>query len=322
MAVSQKQIAEDLGLSIITVSRALRDHPDLAEATKAKVVRRARELGYNRQGSFQESDTSCRLGVLVYPGKGDEESPLTHGVPFQIFTSLQRECQRLNAETLIEMPAINEVPRMVRNRTVSAVALLGRYTHQTLSLLKGVPTLAISSFIEEERLPRIVAANLDGMRLATEHLIHLGHEKITFLGSADEHTSIHKIRSHGYLVAMHENGLSPQIHFCDTSSSDILDRIPRGAAVVCSCDSLAAYVIDKLRMHGWHLPEECSIVAFDNLIELTTHYALTSYAPDWAFMGRFAANLLISQPETLKESELIITAPGKLMIRKSAIAPR
>ena len=68
MPINQQQIADALGLSIITVSRALRDHPDLAGATKVRVLQKARELGYAKTKTRPAATTGAprRAGILLY----------------------------------------------------------------------------------------------------------------------------------------------------------------------------------------------------------------------------------------------------------------
>lgn len=313
MSVSQKNIAEALDLSIITVSRALRNHPDMAETTRQRVWQKARELGYRKLEESPETVTK-RVGVLLYEGEGPrKEVPLDSGIKRHIFLELQRECQRNQVETMIETPTLDRMPLVVRNGTVQAAFLFGRYTEESISFLQDIPILAVSSFIACEGVPRIVADNLQGMREATEHLITLGHRRILFLEQIDPHTCLNTERSHGYMIAMLTHGLSPKIVTC-MGGSITPALIDDYQAVVCSNDSIGLELMEKLEAAGRHVPEDCSIVAFDNL---APDRKLTTYAPDWALMGRLAANLLISQPEAIRGRNIITTVPGKLILRNS-----
>ena len=65
MRINQAKIAEDLGLSVITVSRALRNHPDLAEATKVRILDKARELGYTRLRAAKANDASHSVFTIA-----------------------------------------------------------------------------------------------------------------------------------------------------------------------------------------------------------------------------------------------------------------
>lgn len=329
MSVNQKQIAEALNLSIITVSRALRDHPDLAQKTKERVLEKAAELGYNKKRRSrpmplrpaQSVTGQRRAGIIIY---SDEESPevdlLKSTILRRIFLSLQKECQRLGIETLIETSYNQPAkPLLVRNGIVDSVFLLGRYTAKSVEQLGDIPALAVSSFIECPGLPRVVADNFHGMRMATEHLIELGHRKILFITHQHTHTQIFRERAYGYIAAMHNHGLSP--HLQNLPLQDVplaLSDIAPYSAVVCSSDSIAYMLQNQLRSAGWKLPQQCSIVAFDNN---TTHPGIykpvTSYAPDWDLMGKTAADLLFSQPISVQGSEIVVTIPGKLAVNDS-----
>jgi LacI family transcriptional regulator len=314
MAISQKMIADALDISIITVSRALRNHPDLAVATRARVWEKARELGYRKLEVTQRVATK-RVGILIYEPGSAADSPLESGVGRSIFLALQRECQRNQVETVIETPEIDSMPLVVRNGTVHAAFIFGRYTSESVSYLRNIPVLAVSSFIKCEGVPRIVADNFRGMHEATEHLIGLGHRRILFVGLHDPHSQLFTERSEGYLVAMHRHGLTAESIFCELQNPPI-ERIKGYGAVVCSNDALAFAIQERLKAEGVRVPEDCSIVAFDDLAQ---ERKLTTYAPDWLLMGRLAANLLISEPEVIRGRNVVVTVPGRLMLRNSTL---
>ncbi len=145
MRINQAKIANELGVSVITVSRALRNHPDLAEATKERILEKARELGYTRLRTPKPANTLRRAAVVFY-GNSPQFDPLASGVRRLIFFGLHQQCKALNTETSIEMPSHAEIPSAVRNRTVEAVFLFGRYTAETVRELGDLPALAVSSY--------------------------------------------------------------------------------------------------------------------------------------------------------------------------------
>ncbi|MFA6961409.1 MAG: LacI family DNA-binding transcriptional regulator [Opitutaceae bacterium] len=321
MSVSQQQIANALNLSIITVSRALRDHPDLAEATKARVLEKAHELGYAKSKKRQASQRPVlrRAGIFLYENlHGERQDTLASGVKRAIFMALQKECQRLQVETTIETPVADEMPLSVKNGTIDVAFIFGRYSANAVARLKNIPAIAVSSFIDHPGLPRIVADNLNGMRLATEHLIGLGHRDILFVSMVDTHTRLFEERADGYVAAMHRNGLAPAMRFCeDADDLPLAAEVARYTAVVVSSDSVGYQLHAKLKASGVRVPEDCSMVGFDNL-PTDYPYLLDTYTPDWELMGRMAADLLLSQPLNLQGQGLVITVPGKMLVRGSA----
>ncbi|MFZ4778211.1 MAG: LacI family DNA-binding transcriptional regulator [Terrimicrobiaceae bacterium] len=319
MRINQAKIAGELGLSVITVSRALRNHPDLAEATKERILEKARELGYTRLRTVRAKEVTRRVGVLFY-GDPDQPDPLASGVKRQIFFGLHHQCKKLDAETIIEMPSPIEVPPVVRNRTVEAVFLFGRYTMESVALLGDIPALAISSYTEDLTIPRITADNFGGMREATEHLIRLGHRKIVFLGENDPRTQIYADRARGYEWAMRQHGLDPQTVLWNLETEPAppsLKDLKRGQALACGSDNLACSAMDYLEGLGWKLPTDCSVAAFDDMT--TSSRQLTTYAPDWALMGKLAADLLLAWPGFPRRRSVAVIVPGELVVRDSAI---
>ncbi|WP_043583606.1 LacI family DNA-binding transcriptional regulator [Geminisphaera colitermitum] len=337
MKVNQQQIAKALNLSVITVSRALRDHPDLAADTKIRILQKARELGYTKfqartqmmgnTGIFRETSGSngnghpARVGILLYESdEAHQVDLLRSDVRRSIFLALQKECQRREVETMIETPAAGDIPLLVKNRTVSGVFLFGRYTEAAARLLGDTPALAVSSFISCGGLPRIVADNAGGMREATEYLIGMGHKKILFVGSADSRTQIFRERADGYVVAMHRAGLVSEVYFTPEAKEVPNDLLRRFTAIACSSDSMAYTLQNQMFARGWKLPDECSMVAFDNLLAQDRSLKVTSYGPDWDLMGRLAAGLLLARPLDLQGNNVVVTVPGKLHVRGSTMA--
>ncbi|QYY35238.1 LacI family DNA-binding transcriptional regulator [Ruficoccus sp. ZRK36] len=324
MPVNQKQIADALNLSINTVSRALRDHPDLAAATKARVLAKARELGYSKSLSAQPTPEPQhrRVGIILYESQDDDhEAPFGSGIKQRIFVALQRECQRRQVETLIETPAPGETPLMVKNQTIEAAFLFGRYPAEAIAHYQATPAVAVSSFIPESPLPRVTADNSGGMRAITEHLIELGHQRILFLGNADPLTGVFRERAAGYAAAMHNRGLDAKSHFCtDFSSLPSIDQLRNFTAIACSSDGLAYAVHAALTSAGLSVPADCSVTGFDCHPE---NYPLqiTTYRPDWDLMGTLAADLLLSQSPHILNKPVGMTVPGKLMVRDTTCPP-
>lgn len=295
----------------------------MAATTKARVLQKAQELGYTKFKKRLDASAPKprRAGILLYENPhGAPQDPLASGVKRAIFLALQRECQRLQVETMIETPSADEVPLIVRNGTIDVAFVFGRYTADTVEQLRNIPAIAVSSFIDHAGLPRIVADNLNGMRLATEHLIKLGHRDILFLGQDDHYTRLFEERADGYVTAMHRHGLSPELRFCaNLNALPSVDDIRRYTAIVCSSDGWAYALHGKLAAAGMKLPEECSIVGFDNL-PTDNPYPLTTYNPDWELMGRMAAGLLLSQPLDIRGQDLVITVSGKILVRGSTVS--
>ena len=320
--VTQKHIADSLGISIVTVSRALRGHPDLADETKERILTKATELGYPRSAprSFAGA-TSRRIGVVLYQIGGSNF--LDSELHRRIFGALEAECRGYGVEVVLQFPRPGEVPSCVLNQEVDAVCLLGRYTPEAVRFAQDIPTLSVASFTPGAPISRVVPDNTAGIAETTEHLIGLGHRRILMLSmEGGRQTGTYRHRIDGYLAAMGRHGLAPAIHnFPPTEELSIDPGLAQGyTAVVCSSDGIALNLLRRLEESGIAVPGAVSLTGFDDL-QGAAQRGLTTYAPDWEAMGRLVAFLLSYRPQETLRSGFHLTVPGKLVVRRSTAAP-
>ena len=307
----------------MTVSRAFRDHPDLAPETKKRIIEAATKLGYSpgkSRSKKSDPQSTIRIGLVAYDSPG---ATFQSETPRRIYLAIQQECQRNGAETLVEFPEPNQLPMLAKNHAVSGIFLFGRYTPEIVENLKDIPTLAVSSYIQSENLPRIVANNLEGMRIATNHLIELGHRNILFLG-LDEGplTELYRERADGYSLAMLSHQLKPTLRFHPNYQfQSVLTDWTQFSAIVCATDGIAAAVHKQLSETGCSIPENLSLVGFDGTSEGES-LGMTSYEPNWAMLGKVAANQLLFRPQDIQRKGLRISIPGRLIVRNSCQPPR
>ncbi len=318
---TQKAIAEDLGVSVMTVSRALRNHPDLSEETKSRIVSRAIDLGYDKIPQQTEKAAIKRVGLFLYEDS-ESSNGFESGVRRQLFFAIEEQCQKQQVEMVLQFPKSGDVPVAIRNKTVDAVFLMGRYTVEDSQLYRDIPTLAISSFTAGAELPSITADNQEGARLTTQHLIAMGHRDILFVGKDESSfTELFRARSEGYILAMEQSCLDPKIMFFK-SDKELISAIPeirKWTALVCACDSDAIALKEALAQAGIKVPLDISITGFDNL-DVSDEAQLTTYSPDWAQLGNMAVNIAVHAPELL-ERRFRLVVPGKIIMRKSTSRP-
>lgn len=314
--VKQKEIAKKLNLSVMTVSKALRNHPDLAEATKNQVIKKALEMGYTDIPALAAK--RCPLGIIIYQSSREQHAPLLESeIRRRIFEAVQRACRRRNIETVVEFAEPSEVPLFIRNHTVKGVMVLGRYTSETVANLQGISAIAVSNFTSTTILPRITADNQGGARLVTQNLIKQGHKSILFLGLEESGSELHRERSEGYCLEMLQHGLTPHLKFLARDRmEEALKEVSNYTAVACSSDSTAHALLTLLRANGKRVPEDCSVTGFDNLLS-SESCGLTTYAPDWVLMGELAVQLIFSSDPQINGKNVHVVIPGELIVRSS-----
>lgn len=320
--VSQKEIAKALNLSEVTVSRALRNHPDLAKDTRERILQKAKELGFFNQKKSQKVLDFKRLGVLLYnkdPEKDRNQFWLPQAeIPRRILAGIQEEAYKRQIELVFEMPkSDDEVPLMVKNRTVGGILLMGRYSPTVPNHLKETPAVAVSNYIANNNLPRVVVDNFRGAQTTTEHLISLGHKRILFFGDEGGGWSeIHRQREKGYQFAMLTHGLKPESFYCPYRTPEpFADLILEHTAIVASNDGVAFTVQEIFRKNN---RKPCAVTGFDGDF-ISKDRKLTTYEPNWPLLGALAVDLVTQSPEKMLHSNIEILIPGTLIVRDSSI---
>jgi LacI family transcriptional regulator len=327
-----KDIAEDLGVSLMTVSKALRSHSDISEETRKRVLKRAQELDY-RPNWIARSLVTRRtyMAGLVIPdlmhsffaevAKGVARRLEPHG--YQIVISNSEE----NVETeqrQIEMLAARNIDGLI---VASAQA---SWKKQAIELLRShkVP------FVLIDREPSGVDANYVGVKdeeigaMATEHLYDQGCRRIAHVRGAETPNSLGRLR--GYKRALAKCGLKARADYVVSGGRDdsggcdamlkllSLDEAPDG--VFCYNDPVAAGAIKAVLEAGLKVPGDVAIMGAGNV-----HYSdllrvpLSTIDQSSSLIGETAAELLVEcmEAKTPREPKHLLIPP-RLIVRESS----
>ncbi|MEZ0447091.1 LacI family DNA-binding transcriptional regulator [Cellulomonas sp. ICMP 17802] len=303
MVVTLRDVARAAGVSPATASRAL-SAPDLvAPARREHVQQIARELGYRPNRAARELITG-RTGnlCLVVP---DLENPFFAAVAkgvqararalgFALLVADAEEDPRLEAELVGHLGA--QVDGVVLCSPRMSEAELDRLRRDVLD--RGVPLLLVNRL--HDGLPSVVIDNADGVRQAVRHLHALGHRRIGFAGGPAgswsdaqrrrgvEHAS-HGLRS----VEMVDLGHFPPVFAGGVAAGDLV-AASGVTAVLAHNDLLALGILSRLRARGIRVPEEVSVVGYDDIPAATlVSPALTTVTVPLGRLGRAAVDLLV-----------------------------
>jgi DNA-binding LacI/PurR family transcriptional regulator len=301
---SARQLASKLGLSVATVSRALNNHPDVAEGTRIKVLRMADSAGYMPRVGRKPTNV---IG-LVYPTDpvradyGNFESAMLAGI-----------LEGVN-EQRFDVTIINF--RRDRNRTESCSQFLRAKGVRGVIVREIDPGSRLAEEIADDGFPCAVIADRsehpgvhyicsdsrsDSMR-AVQHLIHLGHRRIG-LGVHSVLDSDHRDRQQGYIDAMTEAGLErdPTLMLRAPASMEggasCITRflsLPEPPTAIYFTDPLTTVgALHRCLVLGIRVPEQLSVVGFDDGdVRYRTFPHYTAVCQDAARMGRDAARWL------------------------------
>ncbi|GEP47562.1 LacI family transcriptional regulator [Microbacterium saccharophilum] len=283
------EVARRAGVSTATVSRALSGRGTVSAATRARVLAAADELGYvvSAAASSLATGRTRNVGVLV--------PLLDRWFYAQVLSGI---ATRLSPEgydlTLYNLPDAHAPRRDVlarslrRNRVDAVIALSVFLDDEEVAELQrlGKPVIAIG-----RQSPQLVALTVDDRavaRLATAHLLELGHTAVAHIGeSRGRHGEVHvpTLRRRGFEQAMTDAGipvhgdlLEPADFTIDggyRAAGRLLDRADRPTAIFAASDEMAFGAIFAARERGLRVPEDLSVVGVDGH-EMSGFFALTT----------------------------------------------
>lgn len=327
-----RDVAERAGVSVGTVSNTL-NHPEMVRRQTRDAVERAiAELGFvpNQQARVLTGASSHVIGLVVQ----DLMSPF-----FMEAASAVERAANEAGHMMILCDSENQ-----RNREVALLQLLAAQrvrgvlltpaTAEVDPLPAPVAELQLPVvFVDYKGSPDACSVSVDhvaGARLAVQHLLSLGHERIAFVGGP---TVLHQFtqRSQGAKLAMREAGLDPATALVEESVDTIGIRagmlaaqrlIERGlpSAVFCGNDMLAFGVYRGLAQSGLRVPEDVALVGYDDITFAADWIVpLTSVRQPIYDLGYQAANLLFEHssgdPDHVHQQ---IVLPPSLVVRASS----
>ncbi|UCH10428.1 MAG: LacI family DNA-binding transcriptional regulator [Fidelibacterota bacterium] len=329
-----KDIAEKLGISASTVSRALHDHPAISQETKRKVLALAEKLGYYPDSiaqSLQKRWTKV-IGVLVPEIRhhffsaaiaGIEEVAYEDG--YTIIVSQSNES--------FEREVIN-TRSMISHRVAGLIVSIAQTTvdgqHLSHLLQRGIPLVLFDRILEELEVSKVIVDDYEGAFKAIEHLIRSGYRRIAHL-AGPPHLHISRERLRGYIDALMKHDYPPDealIVHGGLSEEDgaagfrALWQLPqRPDAIFAVNDPVAVGAFQGIKATGLRIPDDIGLVGFsNNPITEIIDPPLTTVDQHGYTMGQVAAQLLLNEIKNGDESARPVTKVVKteLIIRGSS----
>ncbi len=304
--VTLRDVARAAGVSPATASRALAQPAKVSPARRESVRRAAAELGY--RGPRHEDDETRRCLGLIVP---DMENPFFASIA----KTIQRRARAAGLAVLIadteEDAQLEADPIAQMGPLVDGFVLCSpRMSTAALESLARTPEIILVNRVSEH-LRSVVIDNQDGIRQALRHLDALGHRRIAYAGGQAGSWSDAE-RRHGLQVAAAELpdveilplGQFPPVYAGGVAAADL--AVAGGAtAVIAHNDLIALGVLNRLRTRAIAVPEQMSVVGFDDIPAATqVSPTLTTVATPLAQVARTAVDML------LEPSLPGATAPG------------
>jgi LacI family transcriptional regulator len=329
-----RQIADLAGVSIATVSRVLNGRDDVADDTRDLVSRVIREHGYtaNRSARGLSAGRTGLVGILV---------PLVFPAYFAAILAGAAEALSERDLQIVLSPTGHE-----HDREVSVLDRLHGLTDGALIILPEESSEELDRLIDEGyrfvvvdplmpldgRIPSVSAAHTSGAHQAMRHLLELGHRRIAAITGPSGWVATED-RRRGYHAALAAAGILPdpalelesnfEIRGGLEAARQLLDLPQQPTAIFAFNDNLATGAIQAARERGLRVPEDLSVVGFDDVEHATiVTPALTTVRQPLAEMGRTAVSLLTRLLEGHSFETLHVQLATRLVVRESTAPPR
>lgn len=272
--VTLEDIAKATGFTINTVSRALKNKPDISRQTAERIQQTAREMGYVRNyiASSLRSGRTKTIAMIT----GTMSNPyyailadLLQQEAAQLGYGLMILCSKDDAETE------NQAIEMALSRQVDGILITPVEADSPgMALLRasGKPFVLLSRYLRKEKDDSVIQDDEQGGYLAGKHLIEKGHRKLAFLSY---HHVVYSTRTRleGFMRACREAGIPEENVFSAEISgeekilSQLREWIRLGVTGVFSfCDVEAWSCITLLEGSGIHVPKDLVFIGFDNIL--------------------------------------------------------
>ena len=333
MTTRMKDIARDLGVSVITVSKVLRNHPDVGDGTRERVLARVKELDYrpNLAARSLVTGRTYLIGLVV--------PDLLHPFFAEIAKSLS-EALRQSGYYLI-VSSSDEDPDLEEEEINQ---LLARRL-DTLIIASCRPTVELFFRIEKQKTPYVLidrslpglSANFVGVddeavgMLATKHLIDIGCKRIAHIRGPQTSPGIRRVE--GYKRALTQNGFKVIENYIITEPKGDVETRQRGAhamrqllslkprpdGIFCFNDPMAMGAMNYALDQGVRIPEDIAVIGCGNL-----HYddalsvPLSSINQHSRRIGQEAARIALGilESKIMPKPENVVLQP-ELVVRRS-----
>ncbi len=329
--ITIKDIARELGISPSTVSRALKDHPDISQATRDAVNELARKWNYrpNPIALSLKSGSSKTIGVVIPEVVHYFFSTVISGIEDVVY---QRDYNMILCQSNeLWEHEVKNIRTLIASRVDGILASVAKstsdFTHYHTVLDKQIPLVFFDREVEGIDTDSVVIDDEEGAYNAVIHLLRSGKKRIVHLAGPPG-LAIARHRREGYIRAMKEYRLTPSdddIVMCDEIESairlvpEIMKRNPPPEAFFAVNDLTAAQTLKIIKKLGYSIPDEIAVVGFTNSQMATlTDPGLTSVDQKGFEIGQAAARLLLERIENRRRPAERRVIRSELVIRGSS----
>lgn len=332
--ITINDLAKRLNLSASTVSRALRDHPDISKKTKARVRDVAAKTNYQPNLIAQSLQTrrSNNIGVIVPEIRNTFFSTVISGIEEVAYEAGYTIMVCQSNDTYIR-ETIN-TRALAANRVAGMLVSISQETHDFEHLrtimTQGIPLVLFDRIVEDLEVSKVVVDDFNGAYNAVSYLIRQGRKRIAHIGGRNQ-LYVSRKRRQGFEAAMKDHNISPDPDYIVTggyheedgraAAQELCGLAAPPDAVFAINDPVALGAYMHFIDSGIKIPEEIALIGFSNNPNTTLiRPRLTTVSQPAFEMGKVAVSLLLKKlgSSSIASSAETVVLKTELLIRESA----
>ena len=335
--ITLKKIAKEFGVSISTVSKALKDSHEISEETREKIKTFADYYNYkpNSLALQLRNQRTSVIGVVIPEIVHHFFSTVINGIEkyanekgYNVMVCLSNESYEKevsNFAVLTNGSVDGLIVSVARETQENQI-----YKHFEALISDDFPLVLFDRIIDEIKCDKVIIDDIGGAYKATNHLIEIGAKRIALITTQD-YITVGSLRKEGYLKAIVSNGIAidESLIFKIDDTKDLYEQIQKiinvknpPDAILAVNEIYAAIALKTAKAKGLSVPKDIAIIGFTSgLISEFTYPPLTSVEQHGDLMGRQAAELLINRIESTAPNEFQkeVISPN-LKIRESTLS--
>ncbi|MCF6167958.1 LacI family DNA-binding transcriptional regulator [Lutibacter sp.] len=335
--ITLKKIAKEFGVSISTVSKALKDSHEISEETRGKIKAFADYYNYKPNSlalQLRNQKTSV-IGVIIPEIVHHFFSTVINGIEqyanekgYNVMVCLSNESyeKEVSNFTVLTNGSVDGLIVSIARETQENKV----YKHFDAIISDDFPLVLFDRIIDELKCDKVIIDDIGGAHKATNHLIEIGAKRIALITTQD-YITVGSLRKQGYLKALKTSGLTIEenLIYKINDTQDLYKQIEKVIQVKNPPDAIlavneiyAAIALKIAKEKGLSIPKDIAIIGFTSgLISEFTDPSLTSVVQHGDLMGKQAAELLINRIENTAPSEYQkVVISSNLKIRKSTLS--
>ncbi len=337
-AVRMADIAAVMGVSTVTVSKALSDQKGVSEELRIKIKSKAEEMGYKTASALYRErsghSASYTFGVIV----SDRFLAKYESFYWNLYQEVAAAALQKGCFTMLEVLSAEDeehliMPKLLYEKRTEGLIIIGRLCGEYLDKLiaqTDVPYVLLDFTDAKGRYDAVISNSYFGMYRMTNYLFDMGHSKIAFVGNVLFTDSITD-RYFGYVKSLTEHGKEVRKDWIlddrnqETGRSDVefAWKLPKEmpTAFACNNDVSAAMLVKELEQRGYRVPQDISVVGYDNYQPPgLCDVRITTYEVDMQEMAKHTVRIMIHKISGKPYQQGVTIIDGRIVYKESVRA--